>query len=157
MSRELDAEVAEKVMGLRVLGRANCLLSQDGCGWYVVGDNKPCQGSTLEPVYAEPTYNGEACEGEALIDGVPACWCKGVPDYTTEVVADYEVLKRVRTSWPLDQQREFFLQLEQVVRSRTLTQTMLPLLLMFVEPGDYSKAAIAALAAQTPAAGREGG
>lgn len=73
--------------GLRVLGLANCVQNQDGCGWYVVGDNKPSESTTEHLVYADPAYDGHECPGEAMVQDTPACWCVGVPDYFTDLTA----------------------------------------------------------------------
>lgn len=117
MSRELDIEVAVKVMGY----------------------SRDKDARLIRVLVNHPSVP----EGTTISDGPKP--------YTTDASADYQVLARVRQKWTLDQLFAFERALNLAWDSRTKDDA--PHLLHY-EPGDYSRAALAAL---TPAAGREGG
>jgi hypothetical protein len=71
--------------------------------------------------------------------------------YVTDANADCSVLVRVRETWTTAQQGAFRNALEDSWTRRTRAfQGPHPYLLMCYEPGDYAKAALAALAALPP-------
>lgn len=94
--RKIDAMVAERVMGIKVLGTAHCWISGDDGRMSVANSLEACYGTAEHPVYAEPSYDGEACADEVVIGGVPACWLAVVPFYSTDIGAAWEVVEKIR-------------------------------------------------------------
>ncbi len=93
--RKIDAMVAEYVMGIKVLGTAHCWISGDDGRMSVANSLEACHGTAEHPVYAEPSYDGEACADEVVIGGVPACWLAVVPFYSTYIGAAWEVVEKL--------------------------------------------------------------
>ena len=117
--REMDAFVAEKVMGLQVLGNAHCACPEGD--WYICGTQKDYTGDygTIRPVYLRKC----GCDGakksnaelvkdnpeladtmkEKEIDDIVhghisyAC-LEVVPEYSTSIAAAWEVAEKLRKS-----------------------------------------------------------
>ena len=123
MGRELDRAVAEKVMGCYEKERTRF---------------------RRRTVYDLVIPGGT----DAISFFAPgACWA-AVPHYSTCPRDDYSVLVKVRTDWVYSQRAAFTEQLDLILRTRIpLTNGVeaYPNRLLRYEPGDYSKAALAAM------------
>lgn len=130
MSREVDAKVAELVMGwgwflIHSGGFAYlCDPKSDGLTGFINGQDKPA------PV------------GTERLDDVETSF-PFLPEFTTDPTADYAVLVRVRETWDYAARERMDTELARVWDARGLEH-------LAYEPGDFSKAALAALAERTP-------
>ena len=95
MSRKIDALVAKHVMGLDVRGEWTCYKCE---GSWDVDEDGSWVGSGHEgirPVYVSmPSAIEDADPTRPKILGVPAYALSVVPDYSTDIVAAWEVLIR---------------------------------------------------------------
>lgn len=114
--RELDAKVADKVMGWKVHGRPF-----PGPGHWVTDKNGAFIGNI---------DGGEVNEKH---------WRPSV-----DAAADYEVLKRVRETWTDEQQDNFEVALEDIMIAKESNYPNTWHVILY-EPGDWSRAALKAL------------
>lgn len=136
MSRELDALVAEKVMGWQ---------------WYVDLDDVASKIHGYRYLHkGVPHWSRKASGNEPI-------WhdhIYGLPEFTTDPAADYEVLKHVRERWSLQDKTVFedalsTLFADKFRRDRTGSIVSWNTSCLY-EPGDYSMAALKALGLDTP-------
>lgn len=157
--REFDAMVAEKVMGLEVLGEALVMRIE---GESVLSGKEPWHGKpgdgyhSIQPVYfrgpdqwrtIEPDEKKQECLG------VHTCGLSVVPRYSTETAHDYAVLKFVRETWYRADKEAFIADLCSVLRIRQNMEfsTQGTMWLVFfgaigdeggIKTGDYAHAAL---------------
>jgi hypothetical protein len=143
MSREQDAEVAEKVMGVQLEWHHEHLQalavehkdSNNGRGIFL-----RCRGCDL------------AGYGNS-VDWSQRCPTPDCEPYTGSVVADYEVLRRVRDTWGRQQLDQFWYQLsrlwglhyDEYAKHHDSLRTKHAARHLMYQPGDYSKAALLVL------------
>jgi hypothetical protein len=126
MDRELDIQIAERIMGIAPLDiRAK-------------GSTETVRVWTRQPnLYKDGARSASDLRLWALPDR-----------YTTAPDADYEVLKRVRETWDEPSQFRLGNLLDEVWAARTsLGHRYVPENAVMYEPGDYAKAALAAIGA----------
>lgn len=145
-SRDTDAQVAERVMGLDVRGK--CLACDHDDGWSVDYGGF-WDDSTMQPVYlAAPHWDVaqgyEPDPDEVLVNGASKYGLCVVDFYTTDPTADYAVLCRVRETREGEQRRMFDYHLYSILRRRDAACDFLALMATY-EPGDFSRAALSVL------------
>lgn len=116
--RELDAEIAEKVMGCHVKRHR----SSSGIWLYdlVVPGGVNCID------FVEPDAPWSSC-----------------PRYSTDIAAAWQVHKTA-CGWIFSRRRTYFAALERIVRDRLGSSVAWPDLMMFIEPEDFCLAALEA-------------
>ena len=98
--REMNAIVAERVMGLKVVGWATCYNADGSLG--VDLDSKPEDWTCAAwhgPVYQAGEDLWADDEDRPKLGGVTENALEPVPHYTTDAAADYTVLEKVRAEW----------------------------------------------------------
>lgn len=128
MNTELNAKVAEKVMGWKwrvykdsIVGRMRILCFP---------------GNRLDLQEWDGVENVVAPRNGSIL---------GPPDFTGDASADYLVLKHVRETWDIDGWAGFTDECLRLVRDRLAEDKRDPGLtpyMLFYEPGDYARAAV---------------
>ena len=129
-NRELDAEVAEKVMGWK-----------KGDKWQTpVMDLRGDERRSLDHLRRRNWYRPDGAKS----------FFDAIPHYTTDPSADYEVLKHVRDNWRGDLWTLFRQELASILIAREQaaedeTESIITNCAVLYKPGDYSRAALEAL------------
>ena len=137
-NRELDAAVAEHVMGYdgepfyfcTADGESmNAWVSKDG-PWYTLGE--------LQEWLKEKQERGFCLDHRIEEE-------RRFPEYTSDAAPDYEVLKRVRETWDEPMQDKWHVELQNVWIDRRGGPMLIAFTAIDYQPGDFSRAALAAL------------